>query len=88
MPVTETAFYGNIEYTDIDNPYFEILEMSLGVDKVEIEDHLLQVGVTDRSKKFINFLSYRYLKDKRDGYGEYIYNYGGRTYRGQWLNDK
>ena len=30
----------------------------------------------------------QFKEDKRDGYGEYIYNYGSRTFRGYWKSDK
>jgi hypothetical protein len=29
-----------------------------------------------------------FKEDKRDGYGEYTYNYGSRTFLGFWQNDK
>ena len=29
-----------------------------------------------------------FKEDKRDGYGEYVYNYGSRQFRGYWKKDK
>ena len=58
-------------YTTLNNDdkdHVPILELMFGIDEIEIDDSLLQLGFTEYDRRFLNFKRKRFLQDRKATY--------------------